>query len=118
MITRNTLLLYKAELDLTPTPRSYYRVGHAKLQYIGSKRQRQPAALAKIEIIRQYKKSGCVRCGFDDHRALVFHHRVPALKKFNIGGTGLNSGIPQLVKELRKCDVLCANCHNIFHFTR
>ena len=50
-------------------------------------------------------------CGYDKCiKALQCHHRDPKQKEF---GIGYNSRIAwdKLVKELDKCDYLCANCH-------
>lgn len=63
------------------------------------------------------KKLKCSRCGFDDYRALQFHHKNPSEKSYTIG-TVLSRGkaIETLKKEIEKCEILCANCHSIEHF--
>ncbi len=66
--------------------------------------------------------SSCEICGFDGHpKALDFHHIDPAGKLFGIGKfingrqcTKENQGI--IVDEIKKCKILCANCHRIEHF--
>jgi DNA-directed RNA polymerase subunit M/transcription elongation factor TFIIS len=67
--------------------------------------------------IRQIKSCcSCSKCGYeDDGRALQFHHKYGEK----------DSSIPEMVNssntwdvlldELRKCDILCANCHIIEH---
>ena len=63
----------------------------------------------------EYKEEHrCEKCGFLDPRALVFHHKNSDEKEFNIG-RGIVSKL-KLEKELKKCIVLCANCHSIEHF--
>ncbi len=60
------------------------------------------------------KKQKCSRCGFKDYRALEFHHLED--KKFSIAERAYyHYGIKRLEKELKKCIVLCANCHRILH---
>jgi hypothetical protein len=62
------------------------------------------------------ERGGCQRCGFADIRALVFHHRDPSTKSFTIAsirGPGLRK--EQILAEVEKCDLLCANCHMILH---
>ena len=65
---------------------------------------------------KEYKQTlSCVQCGFDDSRALVFHHRDPSTKSFTIANH-TNRSRENLLKEIAKCDVLCANCHTIHHY--
>ena len=53
----------------------------------------------------------CIKCGYDRcDRALGFHHRDPSKKDFQIG-SGAPKSWSRIVKELKKCDLLCANCH-------
>jgi hypothetical protein len=56
----------------------------------------------------------CNRCEFDDHRALQFHHEGE--KEHNVADM-LRWGffLENIKKEAQKCEVLCANCHQIHH---
>lgn len=56
----------------------------------------------------------CERCGFDDFRALEFHHTNPEEKEFTIGRI-LAGKMNVLLEEIKKCELLCANCHRIEH---
>lgn len=82
------------------------------------------------ERMRQYRAKGaerrsalkkelggaCKRCGFEDERALVFHHRDPRAKAFGFGtSVGCGKSMAALRAEAAKCDLLCANCHAIEH---
>lgn len=62
-------------------------------------------------IIDQIKQGqSCVECGEDDPCCLDFNHLED--KKFNIGSTNRgNVGIDTLIREIEKCEILCANCH-------
>ena len=60
-------------------------------------------------------KENCAICGFRDKPALVFHHRDPKEKKFTISSKK-KTGLKTLQKEIAKCVVLCANCHQTFHY--
>lgn len=55
----------------------------------------------------------CVCCGYNTHySALELHHIDPSKKKFNIGGIRANAvSWSTIVQELKKCVLLCANCH-------
>lgn len=57
------------------------------------------------------KGGKCQKCGYDKClAALEFHHRIKRHKKFGIAqATSLKWSKVQ--RELKKCDLLCANCH-------
>lgn len=57
----------------------------------------------------------CLHCGFDDPRALDFHHRDPDTKEFQISTKAWQVSWARLLAEVEKCDILCANCHRILH---
>lgn len=63
------------------------------------------------------KKLKCLKCGFSHPAALQFHHREN--KKYEIGKMiGVRFKHETLMKEIAKCDVLCANCHAIEHYNQ
>lgn len=66
---------------------------------------------------KEYKKNlSCSRCGFTDYRALQFHHKSDN-KSFNIASSINGShGWNKILNEMQKCEVLCANCHQIEHY--
>ena len=68
------------------------------------------------KLLADYKeKHGCFKCGTKDHRILEFHHTAD--KGFTIGYASHNHlGIEQVKNELKKCKVICANCHRILHY--
>ena len=81
--------------------------------YSASKQPRKDRI--KEEYIEWKKTLKCNRCGFDDYRALQFHHN--GNKEANVSdmykrGTNLD----KIKIEADKCEVLCANCHQIEHF--
>ncbi len=55
---------------------------------------------------------GCKQCGI--HFRLLYHHRIPGTKAFNIGRDRTRN-LPTLLKEMDKCDVLCRSCHQKIH---
>lgn len=57
----------------------------------------------------------CVRCGYNKClAALEFHHKDPKKKKFSITRSiTLNS--EKVVEEVKKCLLVCANCHREIH---
>lgn len=57
----------------------------------------------------------CKVCGYSKcNKALQFHHLNPQDKEFNISCTGVIAW-EKLQKELKKCIMLCANCHAEIH---
>jgi hypothetical protein len=51
----------------------------------------------------------CQRCGYDRcFAALIFHH--PGEKSFGIGSGNIIAWA-KIEKELKKCELLCLNCH-------
>jgi hypothetical protein len=55
----------------------------------------------------------CETCGFNHPAALDFHHIDPTQKKFAISPNRHNK--KEVLEEIKKCKVLCSNCHRIEH---
>ena len=62
--------------------------------------------------IQQLKSEGCCICGECDPCCLDFHHLRD--KEFEIGHS-MDVTLENLMKEVDKCIVLCANCHRKIH---
>lgn len=62
----------------------------------------------------EYAGGKCKKCGCDDSDVLTFHHKNPKIKKFTLC-THWQHAWNTLVKEINKCDLLCANCHMKLH---
>ena len=63
----------------------------------------------------EYLGGKCLDCGVEGNPWIYdFHHRNPEEKEFNWGNHG-TSNWDNLVVELDKCDLLCANCHRTRH---
>lgn len=65
--------------------------------------------------LNKYKEQkGCAECGYSlNGVAIDFDHIDPTTKKFNISQRLANATIKSLFTEMRKCRLLCANCHRI-----
>jgi len=57
----------------------------------------------------------CVKCGFFHIAALDFHHEDPSTKEGNVHTFISNGQFAKAYEEVKKCIVLCANCHRIHH---
>lgn len=65
-----------------------------------------------------YLGGKCTACGWSGHQAAFqFHHTNPKEKDFIIGNIA-NKSWDSILKELKKCILLCANCHAIHHSTK
>lgn len=67
--------------------------------------------------LKNYKsKLSCEICGESFIPCLHFHHRVNEVKIDNIAKL-VNRGLSKnsILKEISKCDILCANCHIKLH---
>ncbi len=70
----------------------------------------------KLITIGIFGKLACQRCGFDkSFNALDFHHTDPTTKEYAPAKMKTRSEAA-IIKELSKCELLCANCHRIEHF--
>ena len=56
----------------------------------------------------------CSRCFEDDYNCLDFHHVDPNEKEYSVANL-VGSGSKAVVKELKKCVVVCSNCHRKVH---
>jgi len=62
-----------------------------------------------------YKGGKCIVCKYDKCvRSLGFHHVDPSQKDFNISGKNIKSW-ERMKAELKKCVLLCSNCHGEVH---
>jgi hypothetical protein len=101
--------------------RAYRKKNRAKLKH--ENREYYLKRRAKwLEFFEQHCDMSCSKCGYSKSKvALDFHHRDPSKKKFGITEKAMVSIVSEEMKalvltEIKKCDVLCANCHRILHF--
>lgn len=67
-------------------------------------------------IINFKKKSKCQKCGKNDYRVLEFHHCNKKEKDFAISWAYNSTGLEKIKGEIKKCIILCANCHRLVHW--
>lgn len=69
-----------------------------------------------MEFVREYKlENGCSRCGYAEHHVALDFDHINGEKKLNISST---KSISQAKLEMKKCQVLCSNCHRIVTYDR
>ena len=63
----------------------------------------------------EYLGGKCSKCGYNKSlQSLCFHHLDPQIKKFKISGSHSHSW-KTIEEELKKCILLCHNCHHELH---
>jgi uncharacterized protein affecting Mg2+/Co2+ transport len=91
--------------------------------YNRNKEQEQKKARSRGVVRRQemrkwyteYKSTlSCIICSESESVCLDFHHKNSKQKEFSIGHA-LDKGKLSMMKEIKKCIVLCANCHRKLH---
>lgn len=89
---------------------------HKKEHYNLNKTQYQKNYLNNFKWLIDIKKElKCEKCGFNHPAALDFHHIDPKTKSFGLGGRISERHREEILLEIDKCIVLCANCHRIEH---
>jgi len=91
------------------------RASYARNKDARQKKNREKKATAK-EKWKAFKSTlSCVQCGQNHPATLDFHHieKHPDNRKVNKLLT--NKAYKKAAEEVKKCMVLCANCHRIHH---
>lgn len=67
-------------------------------------------------LLAELKDKPCVECGVRFHPAAMdFHHRDRSQKDLKYTAWSYVLKHDELLREVEKCDVICANCHRILH---
>lgn len=99
-----------------PCLREYNREYWSKVKHLKNPQKNARSRRKRIEIrkfiIAVLQSNICADCGISDWRVLEFDHRDRKLKKFNLADSTQHS-LKKVKAEIAKCDIVCANCHNI-----
>jgi len=98
--------------------REYYRRNREYL--LQKQKEKNRKHVEKIGLwLNEYKKGlSCIRCSESHPATLQFHHRNPQEKEFSIGMYRRGKfSRERVLKEIAKCDVICANCHAKEHWS-
>jgi predicted molibdopterin-dependent oxidoreductase YjgC len=84
---------------------------------ISSEKVKRWRKSSKERIIKSFGGECCV-CGYNKCTgALALHHLDPSKKELKFGAIRANPvAWPKIVIELRKCVMLCHNCHMEHHY--
>ena len=98
-----------------------YRKRYRREWYSKNKKsEKEHVKKRKLKIknwFKEYKNNlSCLKCGENHFATLEFHHQNRNKKEKNIG-LMVNDGFSKkkILSEIRKCNVLCANCHRKIH---
>jgi hypothetical protein len=103
---------------------SYYRHKEERLKDVKEYAQKnrdkvrrwvKKSTLKKIQAFHDWKKTlSCSKCSENHPACLEFHHLDPTKKEFVI--SAIKTSKKKLTEELKKCIVLCSNCHRKLHY--
>lgn len=69
----------------------------------------------KARLVKEFGGT-CKLCGYARCVAnMIFHHRDPSIKEFEIGNKGGTLSYEKLRQEAEKCVLLCCRCHGEVH---
>jgi transposase-like protein len=86
--------------------RGYYRCKRCRAAAVTKRRR-----AVKQKLVEE-AGGACALCGYDrSSGALQFHHLDPTCKEFHIAHRGHSRSLARCRQEIRKCVLLCANCH-------
>lgn len=82
-------------------------------------KNQKPCAEWRYRILQRYKQMiGCNDCGYDANGvALQFDHLPGCDKRFDVSKSMMRNFM-DILDEIDKCQVVCANCHSIRTYNR
>jgi hypothetical protein len=82
-----------------------------------SKRSKPGVRRRRALWVSQIKETlTCVECGEDRGPCLTFHHTDPTTKIQTIARIAWEASKEKVIEEIKKCIVLCQNCHTLLHW--
>lgn len=109
---RKVIMPYKNKEQQLEAQRNWYQKNKAAIN-AKHKQYRKENKTKLMQWFKEYKSTlCCMKCPENHPSCLHFHHRNPDEKRFTIS-TALRLCVcmEELLVEIAKCDVLCANCH-------
>ena len=93
---------------------------YSRKHYLGNYAERREKLNArrqelKEEWIRFKSTLCCTKCNENHPATLDFHHVDPTTKEHNVNRLVSDGRFKKAYEEIKKCIVLCANCHRIYH---
>lgn len=93
--------------------RQYYAENHDKHREVVRENNKKARARNK-EFLGQYKDVPCMDCGVKYPPYVMDFDHVKGEKIDNISNMSRDgTGLVKIMQEIKKCDIVCANCHRI-----
>lgn len=94
---------------------NYYHKHRTKIRLQDSVARRKNRRAKKARAVKEFGGK-CTECGYDKcQAALEFHHKTPSKDNIQIGKIWFKAW-PKIMQELKKCKLVCSNCHKEIHF--
>ena len=91
---------------------TYYQKNKAKVIAMAAANKRKIAARWQ-----EFKKTqSCAQCGENHVATLDFHHVIRSKSNKKVHLMAQQNSWEKITEELKKCIVLCANCHRKLHY--
>lgn len=99
--------------------KAYYAANKEKHVAVITARKKRTIAENRQKLLEYYTENPCMDCGIKDLRVLEPDHRENEDKEYNVSRL-LTGGYSwaKVLTELRKCDIVCSNCHKIRTYSR
>ncbi|SRR6266436_435602 len=91
--------------------RKRYRSSKAGKKTAVRGRENNRAKMRAVKVTA--KKQPCVDCGNRFPPECMDFHHTKGKKKFNLSYGVFQHSVADIMKEIKKCIVICANCHRI-----
>lgn len=91
--------------------KDYYH--RKRLSHVYGERASKRKSIIKDVLASIKKEATCYFCGESEPVALDFHHLDQESKDIMVSKQGV--GVKKLLKEIPKCEVVCATCHRKVH---
>lgn len=78
-------------------------------------RNKATKSLLRLEIAEYKATRGCQYCPENDPCCLDFHHLDSDTKEGNVATMMASAQVKKVREEIKKCVVVCANCHRKLH---
>lgn len=101
--------------------KAYYDRHKDEVKARSKKNKSKRKEFHKKEKVRFILKKGgkCISCDYiyngKNAAGFDFHHRDPKGKEFGICNGIRNKSKKRVEREVEKCELMCSNCHNIYH---
>lgn len=102
----------------SPEQRALWRQGRLKTdgyRETVNAQARERNRLVKDFLSRYKLAKGCADCGYNQHHVALDFDHIMGDKKFNVC---FSKSIDHAKKEIKKCEVVCSNCHRIRTYSR